>query len=125
MAGSQRKRQLIFCFHGRFTEFLPSSGDREPLFVQKVLKSHHQLDVLAAVQALLRATLDRPKGAELRLPVAKHMRLHPCQLGNFPDFKIQFIRDLDIHGPREPGEIEDCLLLVINGSLQDLTRLEG
>jgi hypothetical protein len=34
------------------------------------------------------------------------MRLHPRQLRDFTDFKVKFIRDLDIHGSREPDEIE-------------------
>src|SRR5262245_59062987 len=61
--------------HAEVLELLLRARDGETLFVEQALDQLDDLDVALAVEALLRARLGGRHPAELRLPIAQHVRL--------------------------------------------------
>jgi hypothetical protein len=68
---------------------LARAFDREALIVEQFLDAQEHLDVLAPVQAVLRARLARTHHAELGLPVAQDVRLHAYDLRDLTDLEVQ------------------------------------
>src|SRR5438093_1234269 len=65
--------------------------DRVALGVEQAADLEQHLDVLAAVEAVPCPRLAGPEDAELRLPVAQHVRLHPDQLRDLADLEVQLV----------------------------------
>src|SRR5438093_3769950 len=65
--------------------------DRVALGVEQAADLEQHLDVLAAVEAVPCPRLAGPEDAELRFPVAQHVRLHPDQLRDLADLEVQLV----------------------------------
>src|SRR5260221_5571614 len=93
--------QLVLPF--RHPQFLPRSGDREPLLVEKLLDLEHEVDILAAVETLPGAALGRGELRDLRLPEAQHVGLGAGELATLADLVEELARDLLGHLGSPPG----------------------
>ena len=72
---------------------LAGACDGEFAPIQQVLDREDLFDLLAGVETLARGG---PFGAdfrELRLPEPQDVSRHPCDLADFPDFKIELVGD--------------------------------
>src|SRR5690606_13284656 len=81
-------------FFAELTHAPARPGDREPLVVQELLHLQQLLHVAARVDPLATPRLLGPNGAELRLPVAQSVTLHPHQLGDLADAVVELDGDL-------------------------------
>src|SRR5438067_7642448 len=69
--------------------------DRVALGVEQAADLEQHLDVLAAVEPVPRPRLAGPEDAELRLPVAQHVRLHADQLRDLADLEVEPVGQRD------------------------------
>jgi hypothetical protein len=65
------------------THALACASDGVAFMVEQLVDDAQQLDVRASIHAVRAARLQRLDAAELALPVAKHVRLDPDNLGGF------------------------------------------
>src|SRR6266851_3099042 len=97
LRGRARRRRAAGHLH---LEALLRAGDREPLFVEKLLDAQHGLDVAAAIDALSGGVLGRSEGRELRFPVAEDVGLGVGDLADLTDLEEKLVRDLPFHDGR-------------------------
>src|SRR5712692_9894049 len=95
--GRARRRRAAGHLH---LEALPRAGDREPLFVEKLLDAQDGLDVAPAVDALSGSVLGGSEGRELRFPVAEDVGLGVGDLADLTDLEEKLVRDLPFHDGR-------------------------
>src|SRR5882762_981219 len=95
--GRARRRRAPGHLH---LEALLRAGDREPLFVEKLLDAQHGLDVAPAVDALSGGVLGGSEGRELRFPVTQDVGLRVGDLADLTDLEEKLVRDLPFHDGR-------------------------
>src|SRR6266568_7346922 len=81
-------------------EPLLRAGDREALFVEKLLDAQHGLDVATPVDPLARGVLRGRQRRKLRLPVAQDVGLGVGDLAHLADLEEELVRDLPFHAGR-------------------------
>ena len=64
------------------------SFDREALFVKKVLDLEDQLNILTAIESLIRAALLRRNFRKLRFPITQYVRLDSCKPADIADAEV-------------------------------------
>src|SRR5262249_36345287 len=57
--------------------------------VEQLLDLQQELHLVGSIHAVPRPVLARPQHAELRLPVAQHVRLHADQVADFADRPVE------------------------------------
>jgi hypothetical protein len=77
-------------------ELLARTLDGKALIVEKPLDLEHGLNILAAVETVSGAALDGLESGELGFPVTKDIGLGLGQLADFPDAKVEFVRNGNI-----------------------------
>src|SRR6516162_760198 len=88
----------------------PRPGDREPAVVEQLLDADQEPHLVRPVHAVARAVLLRAQHAELRLPVAQHVRLDAEHVAHLADRAIELavrilrrLLDRQWNVPRWPG----------------------
>ena len=76
----------------RALQLLLRARDRESLAIEELANAHQVLDVAPGVNPLALRALGGPDRAKLALPVAKHVRLDPDELGDLADAEVQLRR---------------------------------